>query len=78
MPKAIKYLMNMKRLPIVIAMVIAGVFLAFNTMGKSNTPPPGKYEKILQIQRNHFDAGSIFPVNYLCNPCKTVIAATKM
>jgi carboxyl-terminal processing protease len=49
MPKAIKYLISMKRLPIVIAMVIAGVFLAFNTMGTSNTPPPTKYEKILQM-----------------------------
>lgn len=40
----------MKRLPIVVAMVIAGVFLAFNTMGKPTpTNPPTKYEKILQI-----------------------------
>ncbi|HEU4470035.1 MAG TPA: carboxy terminal-processing peptidase [Flavisolibacter sp.] len=39
----------MKRLPILIVMVIAGVFLAFQTMGKPNTNPPSKYEKILQL-----------------------------
>jgi carboxyl-terminal processing protease len=61
MPKAIKYLMNMKRLPIVIAMVIAGVFLAFNTMGKSNTPPPGKYERILQTVGEYLKQGHFSP-----------------
>jgi carboxyl-terminal processing protease len=61
MPKAIKYLINMKRLPIVIAMVIAGVFLAFNTMGKSNTPPPGKYEKILQMVGEYLRQGHFSP-----------------
>src|SRR5204863_5600149 len=35
--------------PIVIAMVIAGVFLAFNSMGKTKSDPPTKYEKILQM-----------------------------
>ncbi len=39
----------MKRLPLVIAMLIAGIFLAFQTMGTSNSNPPSKYEKILQI-----------------------------
>jgi carboxyl-terminal processing protease len=40
----------MKRLPIVLVMVIAGIFLAFNTMGTTNKSlPPSKYEKILQI-----------------------------
>jgi carboxyl-terminal processing protease len=61
MPKAIKYLINMKRLPIVIAMVIAGVFLAFNTMGKSNTPPPTKYEKILQMVGEYLKQGHFSP-----------------
>ncbi|MBL0152739.1 MAG: carboxy terminal-processing peptidase [Chitinophagaceae bacterium] len=41
----------MKRLPIVIMMVLAGSFLAFNTMGtgtgKKN--PPSKYEQILKL-----------------------------
>src|SRR5215204_1796489 len=50
MPKAIKYMFDMKRLPILIVMIIAGIFLAFNTMGKTNNAiPPSKYEKILQI-----------------------------
>ena len=61
MPKAIKYLISMKRLPIVIAMVIAGVFLAFNTMGKSNTTPPTKYEKILQIVGEYLKQGHFSP-----------------
>lgn len=61
MPKAIKYLISMKRLPIVIAMVIAGVFLAFNTMGKSNTPPPTKYEKILQMVGEYLRQGHFSP-----------------
>jgi carboxyl-terminal processing protease len=50
MPKALKYMLDMKRLPILIVMVIAGIFLAFNTMGTTNKSiPPSKYEKILQI-----------------------------
>jgi len=61
MPKAIKYLISMKRLPIVIAMVIAGIFLAFNTMGKSTTPPPGRYEKILQIVGEYLKQGHFSP-----------------
>jgi carboxyl-terminal processing protease len=51
----------MKRLPIVIAMVIAGVFLAFNTMGKSNTPPPTKYERILQMVGEYLRQGHFSP-----------------
>ena len=42
-------------------MVIAGVFLAFNTMGKSNTTPPGKYEKILQIVGEYLKQGHFSP-----------------
>lgn len=50
MPKAIKYLISMKRLPLLIVMLVAGIFLAFNTMGTSTkSAPPTKYEKILQI-----------------------------
>ncbi len=49
MLKALKYLLDMKRLPVVLVMVIAGIFLAFNTMGTNNSVPPSKYEKILQI-----------------------------
>lgn len=41
----------MKRLPIVIMMIVAGSFLAFQTMGKSTTNkvPPNKYEQILKL-----------------------------
>jgi carboxyl-terminal processing protease len=50
MPKAIKYLTNMKRLPFLLVMLAAGIFLAFKTIGTSNKQnPPSRYEKILQI-----------------------------
>jgi carboxyl-terminal processing protease len=50
MLKAIKYLISMKRLPVLIVMLIAGIFLAFQTTGTSNKKnPPSRYEKILQI-----------------------------
>jgi carboxyl-terminal processing protease len=45
--------MNMKRLPIVILMVVAGSFVAFKTMGtgtrNTSTNPPSKYEQILKL-----------------------------
>ena len=47
MLKAIKYMTNMKRLPILILLLVAGVFLASSTNNDSNDPP-GKYEKILK------------------------------
>jgi carboxyl-terminal processing protease len=53
MPNALKYLLNMKRLPIVIMMVVAGSFLAFKTMGTgtrtTSINPPSKYEQILKL-----------------------------
>jgi len=52
MPNAIKYLLNMKRLPIVIMMLLAGSFFAFKTMGtgtKNPVNPPTKYEQILKL-----------------------------
>src|SRR3954465_14189335 len=50
MPMAIKYLFSMKRLPILIVVLRAGIFLAFKTLGKTTkNDPPAKYEKILQI-----------------------------
>ena len=48
MRKAVKYILDMKRFPIILALVLAGVFLTVRTLGKSNTPP-SKYEKILQM-----------------------------
>jgi carboxyl-terminal processing protease len=68
MRNAIKYLMNMKRLPIVILMVVAASFLAFKTMGTGNRTtsiyPPSKYEKILKLvgemlSQAHYDPQSI-------------------
>src|SRR5690606_33937111 len=49
MLQALKYLSNMKRLPIVILMIIAGSFLAFQTMGTGHKNPPNKYEEILRL-----------------------------
>jgi carboxyl-terminal processing protease len=51
MSQTLKYLLNMKRLPIVILMIVAGSFLAFKTMGTGtrNANPPSKYEKILRL-----------------------------
>ena len=39
----------MKRLPIVITMIVAGSFLAFQTMGTGTKNPPTKYEEILRL-----------------------------
>lgn len=39
----------MKRLPIVILMIVAGSFLAFQTMGTGTRNPPNKYEEILRL-----------------------------
>src|SRR5688500_437963 len=48
MPLAIKYLLDMKRLPLLILMVAGGIFLAFQTLGTNTPNPPSKYERILQ------------------------------
>ena len=42
----------MKRLPILIMMIVAGSFLAFQTMGTGTKNPPGKYEEILKLVGN--------------------------
>jgi carboxyl-terminal processing protease len=47
MLKALKYMTNMKRLPILVMLIVAGTFLAFQSLGKSSNPP-SKYEKILR------------------------------
>lgn len=51
----------MKRLPIVIMMVLTGIFLAFNTMGKTNDDPPTKYEKILRLVAQMLTEGHYSP-----------------
>ncbi|HJS53468.1 MAG TPA: carboxy terminal-processing peptidase, partial [Chitinophagaceae bacterium] len=45
MIKLVKYMTNLKRLPILIILLVAGVFLAGSV--KKESDPPGKYEKIL-------------------------------
>src|SRR6266496_290823 len=47
MLKALKYMTNMKRLPILVILVLAGMVLAFQSLGKSANPP-SKYDKILR------------------------------
>ena len=48
MRKALKYLTNMKRLPIILVLLVTGFFLAFETTGNGGGNPPSKYEKILK------------------------------
>ncbi len=48
MPMALKYFLDMKRLPILLLMIAGGVFLAFKTLGTEKTTPPSRYERILQ------------------------------
>jgi carboxyl-terminal processing protease len=65
MSKAFKYLLNMKRLPIVITMVVAGSFLAFQTLGKSNgNPPPSKYDEILRLVGQKLSEDHYSPQNF--------------
>jgi carboxyl-terminal processing protease len=47
MLKAFKYMTNMKRLPILVLMIAAGIFLAFQSFGNNDKFPPSNYEKIL-------------------------------
>jgi carboxyl-terminal processing protease len=42
--KTFQFMFSRKSLPVLIAIVIAGILIAFNTLGNSN--PPTKYEKI--------------------------------
>ncbi len=55
----------MKRLPIVITMVVAGSFLAFQTLGKSNgNPPPSKYDEILRLVGQKLSEDHYSPQNF--------------
>lgn len=63
MIKVIKYMTNLKRLPILILLLITGVFLA-SSMNKPNSKPPGKYEKILRnisemLKEGHYSPKAI-------------------
>lgn len=52
----------MKRLPIVILTIVAGTFLAFQTMGSgTKTTPPGKYEQILKLVGEMLSQGHYSP-----------------
>jgi carboxyl-terminal processing protease len=64
MPNAIKYLLNMKRLPIVILMVVAASFLTFKTTGagtNKSVNPPTKYEQILKMVGEMLSQGHYKP-----------------
>ena len=51
----------MKRLPIVILTIVAGTFLAFQTMGTGTKTPPGKYEEILKLVGEMLTQGHYSP-----------------
>lgn len=51
----------MKRLPIVILMVVAGTFLAFQTMGTGTKNPPSKYQEILKLVGEMLSRGHYSP-----------------
>jgi carboxyl-terminal processing protease len=57
----LNYLLNMKRLPIVILMVVAGTFLAFQTMGTGTKNPPSKYQEILKLVGEMLSRGHYSP-----------------
>src|SRR5215203_3798117 len=65
MPKAIKYLISMKRLPLLLLMLSAGIFLTFRTLGTTGkSGPPSKYERILQsvgemLKQGHYSPKDI-------------------
>lgn len=63
MSGTLKYLFNMKRLPILIMMLVAGSFLAFKTMGRGTHPttPPSKYEEILRLVGKMFQEAHYSP-----------------
>lgn len=61
MRKAVNYIFDMKRFPIILALALAGVFFAFRSSGKAAGLPPGKYEKILQIVGAYLTQGHYEP-----------------
>ncbi|MCW3074014.1 MAG: carboxyl-terminal protease [Flaviaesturariibacter sp.] len=64
MPSAIKYLLSMKRLPLLLTMLAVGIFLGFRTLGTGTAAPPSKYERILQsigeiLKQGHYSPKDI-------------------
>ena len=53
----------MKRLPIVILMIVAGSFLAFQSMGSNTKNPPTKYEEILKLVGQMLSQAHFSPQN---------------
>ncbi len=51
----------MKRLPFVILIIVAGTFLAFQSMGSGTKTPPGKYEEILKLVGEMLSQGHYSP-----------------
>lgn len=54
----------MKRLPILVLLIVAGVFLAFRSLGTGENNPPGDYEKVLKnvgamLMEGHYSPKSI-------------------
>jgi len=61
--KALKYMTNLKRLPILLLLIAGGVFLV-SSMSKPKAMPPGKYEKVLKnitemLKEGHFSPKTI-------------------
>lgn len=57
-------MISMKRLPLLLLMLAAGIFLTVRTMGKGNAEPPSKYERILRsvgqmLMQGHFSPKDI-------------------
>jgi len=61
MPQVLKYFLSMKRLPLLLLMLAAGIFLAFQTLGTGKSAPPSKYEKILQTVGVYLTQGHYSP-----------------
>ena len=63
MQKALKYIFNMKRLPIVLMMAVTGIFVALQTQGTGTKNPPSKYEQILKLVGEMFSQAHYSPQN---------------
>src|SRR5215211_8306030 len=73
MPQALKYLFSMKRLPLLLLMMIAGIFITFRTLGESGKfKPATKYERILQSVGEMLMQGHYSPKDINDNFSKTV------
>ena len=60
MRNAFKYLTNMKRLPIVLLILVAGIFFTIQTLG-SDGNPPSRYERIMKNVAEMLSQGHYSP-----------------